>query len=126
MSPDPLGALTDRWREEAETLRSYGADRLATAAERHADELEAAVGAARVSAVTLEEAAEIGGYSYSHLQHLVAEGKIANVGEKGDPRIRRCDVPVKPGHGRRVEPGSTKGEVLASDVLAMRRRAAGS
>lgn len=124
---DALAELAQRWREEAETLRCYGAERLATAAERHADELEAAAGAARIEAVTLEEAAQIGGYSYSHLQHLVAEDTIPNVGEKGDPRIRRSDVPVKPGHGRRREkPASTKGELLDADVLEMRRRRADS
>ncbi len=56
--------------------------------------------AARIEAVSLEEAASLGGYSYSHLQCLVARGEIENLGEKGSPRIRHCDVPVKPGHGK--------------------------
>lgn len=107
---DSLTDLAERWRQEADTLRSYGAVRLATTAERHADELEAVAGAARIEAVTLEAAAEIGGYSYSHLQHLVAEGKILNVGKKGDPRIRRCDVPVKPGYSR--EGSASKADIL--------------
>ncbi len=107
---DALTELTRTWRREAEVFRSYGEDRLATACEKHAEELEAAAGARRIEAVTLEEAAEAGGYSYSHLQHLVAEGEIENVGESGAPRIRRCDVPRKPGQGKRR--AGSKGELL--------------
>lgn len=81
-------------------FRRYGETLLATACENHADELEAATAAARIEAVSLEEAAEAGGYSYSHLQSLVAKGEIDNLGQKGSPRIRRCDVPIKPGHGK--------------------------
>ena len=94
-----LRALTANWRKEALTFRRYGEERLAIACETHADELEAAAAAARIEAVSLEEAASLGGYSYSHLQYLVARGEIQNLGEKGSPRIRHCDVPVKPGHG---------------------------
>ena len=97
-----LGDLTARWRSEALMFRRYGEERLAIACETHADELEAAAGAERTEAVTLEEAADASGYSYSHLQHLVANGEIDNVGEKGSPRIRRCDVPRKPGVGGRL------------------------
>lgn len=48
--------------------------------------------------VSLQEAHAIGGYSVDHLQRLVASEAIENVGRKGKPRIRRSDVPVKPGH----------------------------
>lgn len=105
-----FGELAARWRNEAETFRSYGETCLATACEKHADELEAAAQTLHFENVTLEEAAEAGGYSYSHLQHLVAEGTIPNVGRKGDPRIRRCDIPRKPGHG--VNRGASKKDTL--------------
>ncbi len=49
--------------------------------------------------LTLREASRLGGYSVDRLQHLVAAGEIENVGRKQRPRIRRRDVPVKPGHG---------------------------
>lgn len=49
--------------------------------------------------VTLKEAALIGGYSVDHLQRLVAQSTLQNVGRKGAPRLRRQDVPTKPGHG---------------------------
>lgn len=120
MSSAPLQELAREWREDAERFRTYGAEQLATACAKHADDLEAALAAREMTAVTLEEAAEMGGYSYSHLQHLVAEGKIENVGSKGEPRIRRADVPVKAGHTRRTE-SRTKGEVLEEDVLELRR-----
>jgi hypothetical protein len=48
--------------------------------------------------VTLTEAHLIGGYSVDRLQKLVASGEIQNVGRRNRPRIRRADVPVKPGH----------------------------
>ena len=95
-----LRALTATWRKEALTFRRYGEERLAVTCEIHADEVEAAAAAMRIEAVSLEEAGEIGGYSYSHLQCLVARGEIENIGHKGSPRIRRCDIPMKPGRGK--------------------------
>jgi hypothetical protein len=58
-------------------------------------------------AVTLTEAAHLGGYSVDRLQKLVAGGEIENVGKKHRPRIRRSDVPMKPGH--RLPPDPAEG-----------------
>lgn len=114
---DPVEALPGRWRDEAELLRECGADGQADTLERCAGELETGIAAQRLDAVTLEEASAIGGYSYSHLQHLVADGDIPNVGRPGAPRIRRCDVPRKPGHGsERPGPSSSRREWLAGAV----------
>lgn len=107
-----LAALVQTWRTEAKTFRAYGEERLAIACERHADQVEAAAVAEEAREVTLEEAAQIGGYSYSHLQHLVARGDIENVGTKHSPRIRGADVPRKPGH--RAEDGAPTAK---SDIL---------
>jgi len=115
-----LTALGDRWRAEAETFRRYGDERGARACELHADELEAAMAAARLEAVTLEEACKIGGYSYSHLQHMVADGTLENIGTKGAPRIRRAEVPRKPRHGN----GSAKEDALVGQVIDARQRGA--
>lgn len=49
--------------------------------------------------MTLEEASRVSGYSYSALQHMVADGAIPNAGQKGRPRIRRRDLPRKPEGG---------------------------
>lgn len=114
---DTLARLTDRWRNEAVLFRRYGDERGATICELHANELEAAVGAAQLEAVTLEEAKQIGGYSYSHLQHMVKDGTLENVGKDGAPRIRRSDVPIKPGHQNRHD--AERGFI--GEVLAQRR-----
>ena len=37
-------------------------------------------------ALTLAEAAEIAGYSYSHIESLVRVGELPNAGERGRPR----------------------------------------
>lgn len=59
------------------------------------EDLEKAVAGALERPVTLLEASAIGGYSVDHLAHMVKTGRIVNVGERGRPRIRRRDVPVK-------------------------------
>ena len=67
--------------------------------------------------VTLQEASLIGGYSVDHLQRLVAGGTIGNVGRKGAPRVRRADVPIKPGHGSASLPTASP-----PDSFSARRR----
>jgi len=64
--------------------------------------------------VSLQEAHLIGGYAIDSLQRMVASGQIENVGRKGKPRIRRADVPVKPGYSLRG--------IDAADQLSPRRR----
>lgn len=71
----------------------------------------------QVASVTLQEAALAGGYSVDHLQRMVATGTIENVGRKGAPRVRRGDVPTKPGHSSGGLPSH-----VSSDQLSARRR----
>lgn len=123
MNTGSFSALVATWRAEAATFRQYGEERLAIACERHADQVEAAAAAEEFEVVTLEEAAELGGYSYSHLQHLVANGALENVGEKHAPRIRRCDVPRKPGHGSTRS--TSKAEALDRSIELHRAALAG-
>lgn len=47
--------------------------------------------------VTPTEAARAGGYSADHIARLIRRGAIENVGRPGAPRLRRRDVPQKPG-----------------------------
>lgn len=123
MTVSPISRLADRWRDEAEILRRNGHDRSAAMCERHADRMEEAAAARSDEALSLEEAADFGGYSYSHLQTLVSDGTIENVGEKGSPRIRRGDVPRKPGHRAQSDGRlGSKAEVLEDDVVELRRR----
>ncbi len=48
-------------------------------------------------ALTLREAAQESGYSPDHLGREVRAGRIPNVGRRNAPRIRRGDLPRKPG-----------------------------
>lgn len=121
---DPVRDLPDEWRERAEDQYSPEA---AAALEDCARELEAALGEREIRAVTLREAVEIGGYSYSRLQELVGD-EIENVGEKGAPRIRYSEVPIKPGHSRRQrgrEGPEGKREALDSEIADIRDRREG-
>lgn len=95
----PLAELATRWRDEARTLRSYGADRLADAAERHAEQLEAAVRDHQHEELTVAEAARESGYSVKSLRRMVREDRIPDRrpdGSQAAIRIRRCDLPKKP------------------------------
>ena len=114
-------SLPSRWRALAEQLCAYGAEAQAAVLSKCAEELEQAWREWELEALTIEEAAKEGGYSYSHLQHLVADGKIENVGGEGSPRIRRSDVPKKA--LRRTPLARSKADVV--DVTLARHRSGG-
>ena len=97
----PSDSLVQRWRTEAETLRKHGADQLATLLKRCADELQTARRELELEKLTLKEAEEESGYSYSALQKMVANGELENVGRKNSPRVRRGDLPRKVKRQRR-------------------------
>ena len=61
-------------------------------------DLQAVTRANALEALTLREAAMLSGYTVDHLQRLVSAGQLENIGRKGRPRIRRGDLPLKPGH----------------------------
>lgn len=88
--------LPDQWRTRAAELEPY-APAVALAFRRAAEELEREI-AGDQEPVSLAEGSRLGGYSADHLQRLVASGKLENIGRKNRPRIRRIDVPTKPGH----------------------------
>lgn len=89
-------ALSSQWRSRASDLERYSPS-AAQAFRDAADELEKTLQGAEET-VSLKEAAMLGGYSTDSLQRMVAAGRIQNFGRKGKPRIRRAEVPVKPGH----------------------------
>lgn len=97
--------------------RRIGADAQAKILEKCAGELEAEAREEQLRLVTLHEAEELSGYSYSALEKGVRAGRIPNAGTKHSPRIRVADLPRKAGHGLR-EPGEPD---LANRVLALRR-----
>ena len=113
MNVDRLRELSDTWRLDSVVLRKRGALTLADALESVADELERTLADWLVEELTLDQAAEESGFSYSTLQ----QRKEIHVGTPGSPRIRRCDLPRKPGRsGPRLADGlpDIAGEILTS------------
>ena len=109
--------LAAHWEADAEVLERRGDPRGATLCRQCAVELREAIRAEGNSSLTLSEAARESGYSEDHLRHKVAEGEIPNAGRKGAPRIRKCDLPRKPG---RKETGVGP-EAAASEILRATR-----
>lgn len=92
-----LQNLVKEWQTEAERIRRrYQDESLAGLCEAHARELDAAMRRSLDEEVTLADAAELSGYSKSHLRRLMDDGTIPNVGERGAPRVRVRDLPFKP------------------------------
>lgn len=91
-------SLPTRWQTKAKELRQLGAEPTAKVLERCAADLEEAYRDWNLQPLTLQEAAKESGYSTDHLGRLVRDGTIPNAGEKHSPRIRRGDLPRKPGH----------------------------
>jgi len=85
------------WRDEAKLVRRRGEDGRARCMESMADDLERVLALEPQVELTLEEAAEECGYSKRSLHRLVAEGALPLVGGEGPRRVRRGDLPRKPG-----------------------------
>lgn len=109
--------LCERWRQQAAQLLDLKADGQAAAILRCASELQEAWTAWELEPLTLKEAEAESGYSYSALQHMVADGRIENVGTKQRPRIRRADLPRRP---RRALDLSDEQPDVAAAVLIRR------
>ena len=113
---DALRALAAGWRSEADTLESrYSDDRTARLFRLHAAEIDEAIRAGEGEILTLTDAARCSGYTPDHLRHLVADGDIPNAGERGRPRIRRGDLPAKP--GANYDAASDEATREARDIL---------
>lgn len=103
--------LVTQWREDAARLAKWGASAQAEVLERCASDLEVWEREHALEALTLEEAVAESGYTYSAIEKAVRHGRLANVGTKGRPRVRRADLPKK---------GGTVGPGLADAILAAR------
>jgi hypothetical protein len=110
-----ISRLAARWREEAEMLHRRGADEQAVVLKSCANELEEEARFYSLETLTLGQAAEESGYSYSALEKMVRSGRIPNAHLPGQPRIRRGDLPKKPGSSH--EPRGSEPD-LAELVLA--------
>jgi hypothetical protein len=91
-----LTDLPKAFRERAAFLReNAAAEQAATAWERAAIEVEAALHAHGSEVLTLRDAALESGYSPDHIGRMIREGKIPNAGRAGAPRIARGDIPAR-------------------------------
>ena len=92
-----LDALTAAMRAEATRFAELGAlvdgAKVLTA---WAVRVEQAVRDDAAEALTLDQAAQEAGVSYTTMQRRVARGAIPNIGRPGAPRVRRCDLPGRP------------------------------
>ena len=95
MSSDPFVA---RWEARAEAMARLGAlvSGAALIGEILAD-YESANAGRSDEILTLAQAADESGYSTDHLRLLIRQAKIPNAGRHRSPRIRRRDIPRKPG-----------------------------
>ena len=111
MNIDRLRELADGWRAEALVLRKRGATAQAEALESCVADHEQVLDAWHTEELTLRQASEESGFSYSRLQQM----KDINIGTCGTPRIRRCDLPYK---SRRSGPRLAHGQPdLADEIL---------
>lgn len=91
-------SLPETWRKEAEKLRRIEQASPAAVYELCADEFDSWWREYGDVVLNLQEAARESGYSPDHLGRMVRQGKIANTGCENAPKIRRRDLPRKPGH----------------------------
>ena len=111
-----LDMRPDRLHGVADTLATrYGDERTARLFRTLAAELDEAVHETEDELLTLQQAADLSGYTADHLRHLVADGSIPNDGERGQPRIRRRDLPTKPGTS--VDAGEDEATRAARSIL---------
>lgn len=120
MNTEPLRDLAEQWRADADLLRHRGAPQQAEALESAADDLEEGLRDWWLQPLQVSDASDESGYSPDHLYDLVADGRIQNAGRKGAPRIRRCDLPQKPGGGPELIPHDGGGGDFADELLRSR------
>ena len=117
MNIDRLRELAEGWRAEAVVLRKRGAAAQAEALESCVADHEQVLDAWYTEELTLRQASDESGFSYSRLQQM----KGLQVRVAGSPRIRRCDLPCK---ARRSGPQLTPDvadEILASKLAGGER-----
>ncbi len=90
--------LPHAWREQADVQRDLAAEGQACTFEHCAKQLEVALDSYAKETLTISQAAIQSGYNEETLRRLVREGVIPNAGRPNAPRIRRADLPLKPGH----------------------------
>ena len=103
MNAAPLYEIGEQFRAEAVRSRLWGQKSCALQFERCAAIADEVVRQWELELLTLDEAAQESGYSYSALEKGTRDGRIRNAGAKGSPRIHRRDLPCK-AHGENDGP----------------------
>ncbi len=93
-----LAQLVAHWRQDAETLKRRGCVEAGVLLDGCAGELDRILCSCDDETLTVAEAARESGYTAAHLRHLILEGKLRDRAETGPARIRRGDLPRKPGY----------------------------
>ena len=118
------GDLPAQWRQRAQFLSDYGDPVSARLWQIAAAELEQALRALGEESLTLVEAAQLCGYTPEHIGSLVRQGKIANLGRKNAPRVRRADLPTKqptkPGRPPKKDKAAAEAEQITSIASKLR------
>ncbi len=118
MSTTAATTLPAVWRTRAELFRDHAEEPLARVYEKCATELEEALQEQDERLLSLQEAAELSGYSADHLGRLVREGKITNAGRVGAPRIAHRDLPFKPSAVAHTRSGrETTNEQIVQSII---------
>jgi hypothetical protein len=102
MSPEEFAT---KWSKEANAMRHLGAmvNGAAILTDVLAD-FESVISGQSDEVLTMAQASKESGYSADHLRLLIRQTKIPNAGRRRAPRIRRRDIPRKP--GSRTPPGT--------------------
>jgi hypothetical protein len=108
--------LVMEWRDTAQSMDEWGAESSAAVIEHCADQLEVVLRDWLLEELSLQPAAVESGYSSEHLGRLVREGAVPNAGRPNAPRIRRCDLPRKP--GRSGDVGPIRRELVSKQQIA--------
>jgi DNA-directed RNA polymerase specialized sigma24 family protein len=96
-----VAAQVSAFRTRAEVLARYGAREAATSLSSAAEDLEGAFRRWWLEQLTIAEAAGEAGYSEERMRELIREGRLegGRATDTGPLRVRRCDLPKKPGPG---------------------------
>ncbi len=87
----------ESWQVRAATFQAHACDPVAAAYTTAANELAAALIEHANATLDLQSAAQESGFHPDTLRHRLAAGTLPNAGRTGAPRIRRADLPRKPG-----------------------------
>lgn len=116
--------LLVKWRAEATTMDRRGSMVLGGPLCREfLADLEAVAQVATDELLTVAQAAAESGYSHEHVARMVREGTIPNAGRRRAPRIRRTDLPRKPGRALAAPSAASYDPATdARDLLSRQRR----